>query len=50
MAELTWKKAIIKVLEEEEKALHYTEIAELIADQAYRVNFGATLQEPKGAK
>ena len=49
MTELTWKKAIIKVLEEEEKALHYTEIAELIAERGYRMNFGATPQDTVSA-
>ena len=33
MADLKWKEAIYKVLEEEKKALHYTEIAELIAEK-----------------
>jgi hypothetical protein len=42
MPELTWKEAIIKVLEEEKKALHYTDIAELIAERNYRKSFGAT--------
>lgn len=50
MKELTWRKAIIKVLEEEEKALHYTEIAELIADREYRKNFGATPQDTVNAQ
>ena len=31
MPELKWKEAVVKVLEEEKKALHYTEIAELIS-------------------
>ncbi len=42
MAELTWKEAITKVLDEEKKALHYTEIAELIAEKGYRKSLGAT--------
>ncbi|MFZ4400675.1 MAG: HTH domain-containing protein [Bacteroidales bacterium] len=42
MAELKWKEAITKVLEEEKKALHYTEIAELIAERRYRTSLGAT--------
>ena len=50
MKELTWKNAIIKILEEEEKALHYTEIAELIAERGYRVNFGATPQDTVSAQ
>ncbi len=40
--ELTWKDAIVKVLREEKKALHYTEIAELIAEREYRKSLGAT--------
>lgn len=50
MAELTWKKAIERVLEDEEKALHYTEIAELIAERNYRQNFGATPQDTVSAQ
>lgn len=50
MAELTWKKAIIKVLEEEKKALHYTEIAELISEKGYREKFGATPQDTVSAQ
>jgi len=50
MSELTWKNAIIKVLEEEKKALHYTEIAELIADRNYRQKFGATPQDTVSAQ
>ena len=37
MSELTWKKAIEKVFLEERRALHYTEVAEIIADRAYRI-------------
>lgn len=33
MPDLKWKDAIQKVLQEEKKALHYTEIAELIAER-----------------
>ena len=40
MAELKWKEAIIKVLEEEKKALHYTVIAQLIAEKGYRKSLG----------
>jgi len=36
MADLKWKDAIEKVLNEEKKQLHYTEIAELIAERGYR--------------
>ena len=49
MAELTWKEAIIKVLEEEKKALHYTDIAELIAERGYRKSLGATPQDTVSA-
>ena len=42
MAELKWKEAIEKVLNEEKKQLHYTEIAELIAKRGYRKSLGAT--------
>lgn len=49
MAELKWKKAIEKVLNEEKKQLHYTEIAELIAERGYRKSFGATPQDTVSA-
>jgi len=49
MAELKWKEAIVKVLEEEKKALHYTEIAELIAERGYRQSLGATPQDTVSA-
>lgn len=42
MADLKWKEAIEKVLSEEKKQLHYTEIAELIAERGYRKALGAT--------
>lgn len=42
MSELKWKEAIIKVFEEEKKALHYIEIAEIIAKKKYRTSLGAT--------
>lgn len=45
MAELKWKEAIEKVLEEEKKALHYTDIAELVAERSYRTSSGATPQD-----
>ena len=35
MTQLKWKDAIVKVFEDEKKALHYTEIAELIAEKGY---------------
>ncbi len=37
---ITWKEAITKVLEEEKKALHYTDIAQKIQDKQYKTNFG----------
>lgn len=45
MSELKWKEAIEKVLDEEKKAVHYTEIAELIAKKEYRISLGATPQD-----
>ena len=45
MADLKWKEAIEKVLQEEKKSLHYTEIAELIAQRGYRKSLGATPQD-----
>lgn len=45
MSELKWKDAIIKVFEDEKRALHYTEIAELIAERGYRKSLGATPQD-----
>jgi len=42
MSELKWKDAIVKVFEDEKKALHYTDIAELIAERGYRKSLGAT--------
>ncbi len=49
MTELKWKEAIIKVFEEEKKALHYTEIAKLIAERGYRKSLGATPQDTVSA-
>lgn len=49
MADLKWKEAIVKVLEEEKKALHYTEIAEIIAKKGYRKSLGATPQDTVSA-
>ena len=49
MAELKWKEAIEKVLNEEKKELHYTEIAELIAQRGYRTSLGATPQDTVSA-
>ena len=45
VTDLKWKDAIVKVLEEEKKALHYTEIAELIAAKGYKHTLGATPQD-----
>lgn len=49
MADLKWKEAIEKVLTEEKKQLHYTEIAELIAERGYRKSLGATPQDTVSA-
>ena len=49
MAELKWKEAIEKVLNEEKKQLHYTEIAELIPERGYRKALGATPQDTVSA-
>lgn len=49
MSDLKWKEAIKKVLEEEKKALHYTVIAELIAEKGYRKSLGATPQDTVSA-
>lgn len=40
--DLKWLDAIKKVLEDEKKSLHYTEIAELISEKGYRDSVGAT--------
>jgi len=50
MADLKWKEAIEKVLNEEKKQLHYTEIAELIAERGYRKALGATPQDTVSAQ
>ncbi len=49
MADLKWKEAIEKVLTEEKKQVHYTEIAELIAERGYRKSLGATPQDTVSA-
>ncbi len=49
MADLKWKEAIEKVLNEEKKQLHYTKIAELIAERGYRKSLGATPQDTVSA-
>lgn len=50
MTELKWKEAIIKVLEDEKKSLHYTIIAELIAERGLRKSLGATPQDTVSAQ
>ena len=42
MAEMSWKDAAKKVLEEAGEPLHYTDITERILDQGLKINFGAT--------
>lgn len=42
MAELSWREAIIRVLQNSNEPMHYTEIAEAIAEQGLRSEFGAT--------
>jgi hypothetical protein len=42
MPELGWHEAIVKVLEGAKEPLHYTQIAEEVAQQGLRVNLGAT--------
>ncbi|HMT34392.1 MAG TPA: HTH domain-containing protein [Chitinophagaceae bacterium] len=49
MQELKWKEAIEKVLFEEKRQLHYTEIAKLIAERGYRKSLGATPQDTVSA-
>ena len=49
MADLKWKEAIERVLNEEKKQLHYTEIAEFIAERGYRKALGATPQDTVSA-
>jgi hypothetical protein len=44
MSELKWREAIVKVFEDEKKALQFTEIAQLIAERGYRKSLGATPQ------
>ncbi len=50
MKDLTWKDAIIKVLQEEQRPLHYREIAQLIAEKGYRKSLGATPQDTVSAQ
>jgi HB1, ASXL, restriction endonuclease HTH domain len=42
MSNLSWRDAITKVLQGSTEAMHYTEIAEAIAQQQLRSDFGAT--------
>ena len=42
VAEMSWKDAAKKVLEEAGEPLHYTDITERILDQGLKINFGAT--------
>ena len=49
MTQLKWKDEIIKVFENEKKALHYTNIAKLIAERGYRKSLGATPQDTVSA-
>ncbi|MEW4451971.1 HTH domain-containing protein [Bremerella sp. JC817] len=41
MTDLGWREAIVKVLQDAGEPMHYTEIAEAIADQELRTDFGA---------
>ncbi len=42
MSDMKWIKAIEKVLEEEKKPLHYSDIADRIVEKGYRKSVGAT--------
>lgn len=42
MANLSWRDAVIEVLKNSPEAMHYADIAEAIADQQLRTEFGAT--------
>ncbi|QQR73175.1 MAG: hypothetical protein IPJ17_17080 [Holophagales bacterium] len=42
MPDLTWKEAILQVLRDQTEAMHYTEIAEAIAERGLRSELGAT--------
>ena len=44
MAEMSWRDAAAKVLEDAAKPLHHTEIADRILDQGLKEKFGATPQ------
>lgn len=41
-SELTWANAIEQVLRDEQEAMHYKDIAELISERNYRADIGAT--------
>lgn len=49
MKDLKWIDAIIKVLQEEQRPMHYTEIAQLVAERGYRKSLGATPQDTVSA-
>ena len=42
MPDLSWRDAIIQILQASPDAMHYTDIAEAIAEQELRSEFGAT--------
>ena len=42
MPDYSWRDAIMKVLEGSSESMHYAEIAEAIAEQGLRTDFGAT--------
>ncbi|WP_310773622.1 HTH domain-containing protein [Mycobacterium sp. Z3061] len=42
MADMPWREAIVKVLQDSGIPMHYAEIAQAIIDSGYRVNVGAT--------
>lgn len=50
MKDLKWTEAIIKVLAEEQRPLHYAEIAQLVAERGYRKSLGATPQDTVSAQ
>ena len=50
MPELTWKKAIEKVFLDERRALHNTEVVEIIADRAYKTKIGLIAYNPEISK
>lgn len=42
MPDMSWREAVVEVLEQSEKPLSSTEIVELIVDRGLRTNVGAT--------